>query len=150
MRRVLVLGIGNRFRSDDGVGPAVVDRLRALGIPAEERSGEGAELIDAWQGHDTVIVVDACRSDAAPGTVLRIDAAAEPLPAGLFHYSSHLFGLAEAVETARALGRLPRRLIVFGIEGAAFGFGDSLSPAVETAAGEVVRRVAAEVRASGP
>lgn len=150
MRRVLVLGIGNRFRSDDGVGPAVADRLRALGIPAEERSGEGAELIDAWQGHDTVIVVDACRSDAAPGTVLRIDAAVEPLPAGLFHYSSHLFGLAEAVETARALGRLPRRLIVFGIEGAAFGFGDSLSPAVEIAAGEVVRRVAAEVRASDP
>lgn len=150
MRRVLVLGIGNRFRSDDGVGPVVADRLRALDIPAEERSGEGADLIDAWQGHDAVIVVDACRSGVAPGTVLRIDATAGPLPTGLFHHSSHLFGLAEAVETARALGRLPPRLTVYGIEGAAFGFGDALSPAVDAAAEEVVRRVATEVRASGP
>lgn len=150
MARVLVLGIGNRFRSDDGVGPVVADRLRALGIPAEERSGEGADLIDAWQGHDVVVVVDACQSAAAPGTVMRIDAAAQPLPAGLFRYSSHLFGLAEAVETARALGRLPPRLTVFGIEGVAFGFGDTLSPAVGAAVEEVVRRVAAEVREACP
>lgn len=150
MPRVLVLGIGNRFRSDDGVGPAVADRLRALGIPAGERSGEGAELIEAWQGHDAVIVVDACQSGAPPGTVLRIDAAAEPLPTGLFRYSSHLFGLAEAVETARALGRLPGRLVVYGVEGAAFGFGDALTPAVAAAVDEVVRRVAAEVRAASP
>lgn len=150
MRRVLMLGIGNRYRSDDGVGPVIAERLCALGIPAEERSGEGADLIDAWQGYDAVIVVDACRSGATPGTVMRIDATAEPLPAGLFHYSSHLFGLAEAVETARALGRLPPRLTVFGIEGAAFGFGDTLSPAVEAAVDEVVRLVVAEVRASGP
>jgi hydrogenase maturation protease len=50
MPPLLILGIGNRFRADDGVGPAVAGRLRALGIPAGEHSGEGAGLMEAWEG----------------------------------------------------------------------------------------------------
>lgn len=143
IRMPLILGIGNRFRSDDGVGPAVADRLNALGIPAQEHSGEGAGLIDAWSGAADVVVIDATQSGAEPGTIVRLDAIGAALPRDLFRYSSHLFGLAEAVETARALGRLPDRLVIWGIEGAAFGFGDALSPAVADAAAEVARRVAA-------
>ncbi len=150
MAAVLVLGVGNRFRSDDGVGPAVADRLAALGVPACEHSGEGAGLIDAWSGRDRVIVADATQSGAAPGTIMRLDAAATPLPAAFFRYSSHLFGLAEAVETARALGRLPASLVVYGIEGASFGFGDALTPAVATAAEEAARRIHREVMGTGP
>jgi hydrogenase maturation protease len=141
----LILGIDNRFRRDDGVGPVVAERLRALGIPAEEHSGEGAGLIEAWSGHDRVIVIDATQSGAPPGTVCRIDAVAEQVAAGLFRYSSHLFGLAEAVETARALGRLPGELVIWGIEGGDWDFGERLTPAVAAAAGDVARRIAAEV-----
>lgn len=143
----LILGIGNRFRCDDGVGPAVADRLAALGIPTREHSGEGAGLIDAWTGAGCVVVVDATQSGAAPGTIVRLDAVGTAPPQGLFRYSSHLFGLAEAVETARALGRLPDSLVIWGIEGAAFGFGESLTPAVAEAADTVARRIAAELTA---
>lgn len=143
----LVLGIGNRFRRDDGVGPAVADRLAALGIPAQEHSGEGAGLIAAWSGAARVVVVDATQSGAAPGTVVRLDAVGAAPPRGLFRYSSHLFGLAEAVETARALGRLPESLVIWGIEGADFGFGDALTPAVAEAAEAVVQRIAADLTA---
>ncbi|WP_448192917.1 hydrogenase maturation protease [Azospirillum sp. sgz301742] len=141
----LILGIGNRFRCDDGVGPAVADRLNALSIAAREHSGEGAGLIDAWSGAGRVVVVDATQSGAAPGTIIRLDAVGAVPPQGLFRYSSHLFGLAEAVETARALGRLPESLVIWGIEGATFGFGEALTPAVAEAADAVVQRIAAEI-----
>lgn len=143
----LILGIGNRYRSDDAVGPLVADRLAALGLPVREHSGEGAGLIEAWSGVACVFVVDATQSGAAPGTIHRLDAAAEPLPAAFFRYSTHRFGLAEAVETARALNRLPGRLVVYGVEGRHFGFGESLSPEVAEAVGEVVRRILQEVGA---
>ena len=145
----LILGIGNRFRRDDGVGPAVADRLAALGIPAQEHSGEGAGLIDAWSGAARVVVVDATQSGAAPGTIARLDAVDAAPPRGLFRYSSHLFGLAEAVETARALGRLPENLVIWGIEGAEFGFGDTLTPVVAAAAEAVAQRIAADLVSAG-
>lgn len=146
----LILGIGNRFRRDDGVGPAVGDRLAALGIPVREHSGEGAGLIDAWSGKARVVVVDATQSGAAPGTIVRLDAVRAEPPRGLFRYSSHLFGLAEAVETARALGRLPESLVIWGIEGADFGFGDTLTPAVAAAAETVAQRIAADLVTAPP
>jgi len=141
---LLILGIGNRYRSDDAVGPLVADRLAALGLSVQEHSGEGAGLIEAWSGGKSVIVVDATQSGAAPGTIHRLDAAAEPLPAAFFRYSTHRFGLAEAVETARALGRLPERLVVYGVEGRHFGFGEALSPEVAGAVDEVVQRILRE------
>ncbi|HYD65836.1 hydrogenase maturation protease [Azospirillum sp.] len=140
----LILGVGNRYRRDDGVGPAVADRLAALGIAVREHSGEGAGLMDTWSGAERVIVVDATQSGAEPGTFVRLDAGTQELPRGLFRYSSHLFGVAEAVEMARALGRLPGDLVIWGIEGAEFGFGEDLTPAVAAAADEVARRIAAE------
>ena len=144
---VLIIGIGNRFRRDDGVGPWVADRLRERGLPAIEHSGEGAGLIEAWSAARRVVIVDAVASGAAPGTLYRLDAADTELPRHFFRYSSHLFGLAEAIATARALGRLPPRLIVHGIEGGDFGFGDTLGPEVAAAAETVARRITEEIAA---
>ncbi len=142
---VRVIGVGNPYRSDDGVGPFVAARLRERGLAAEDHSGEGAGLIEAWQGGGTVIVIDATRSGSPPGAIRRFDAAAATVPTGTFHYSTHLFGLAEAIETARALGRLPPQLIIYGIEGQEFGFGDGLSDPVTRAAAEVVERIIGEL-----
>lgn len=118
-----------------------------LGFPALEHSGEGAGLIEAWSGVDYAIIIDATTSGMAPGTVQRFDAAEVAPPRGLFRYSSHLFGLAEAVETARVLGRLPRRLIIYGIEGGCFDFGEALSSAVAPAVEAVARRIIEEAGA---
>ena len=137
---VRLVGIGNRYRHDDGVGIAVVEgvsgRLPA-GASAHLCEGEPAGLLEAWEGAEAVLVVDAVSSGAAPGTIHRLEAAAEPLPAALFRGSTHAFGLAEAVELGRALGRLPGRLAVFGIEGERFDAGEGLSPAVGRAAAEL-------------
>ena len=141
---VLVIGVGNRMRSDDGAGPAVLDRLAALapeGLETEEVAGDCARLIDLWDGRERVVVVDATQSGAAAGRVIEFDALATDIPRELFIHTSHAFGVAEAVATAGALGRLPGSLWVFGIEGDAFGFGDGLTPAVEAGADDVARRI---------
>ncbi|NTV47465.1 MAG: hydrogenase maturation protease, partial [Chlorobiales bacterium] len=91
-----------------------------------------------------VVIVDAMKSKSPVGTVRRFEALREKLGTGMFHYSSHLFGLAEAVEMARVLGQLPKELIIYGIEGASFAFGAPLSPAVAAVLPEVEAKVRRE------
>ncbi|HXZ20919.1 MAG TPA: hydrogenase maturation protease [Candidatus Acidoferrales bacterium] len=147
---IRIIGVGNVFRSDDGAGLAVAQRVRGRiteGVAICEESGDGAELLELWKGAGTVILVDAVESGAAPGTVHRLDASATAIPRRIFRYSTHGFGVAEAVEMARTLNQMPARLIVYGIEGKNFAAGAALSPEVEQAAAEVTLRIIDEVRA---
>jgi hydrogenase maturation protease len=147
---LVVIGVGNLYRRDDGVGLLIARQVHAAAVPGvhvREETGEGAALIDAWQGTDRVILCDAVHSGAAPGTIHRLEAHRQPIPAGFFHYSTHAFSVAEAVELARALGQLPLHLVLYGVEGADFTAGVGLSPVVAQVAQEVAHRVLAEVRA---
>jgi hydrogenase maturation protease len=101
--------------------------------------------MEAWAAAQQVIIIDATASGAAPGTIHRLDAQAQPIPAEFFHYSTHDFGVAEAIEMARVLGRLPASLIIYGIEGSTFDFGAELTPAVAQAVPEVVQRIQQEI-----
>ncbi|MEW5727137.1 MAG: hydrogenase maturation protease [Pseudomonadota bacterium] len=141
---MLVIGVGHRFRGDDAAGPLVAERIAARALPgveAIEHHGEGTDLMERWSGHDRVVVIDATCGGGEPGTIRQWDAMAAPLPAGLFPKHSHLFGLAEAVEMARLLGRLPPVLLVIGIEGTAFAAGDAMTPAVARALADIVERI---------
>lgn len=134
---VLFLGVGNLHRADDGVGPYIAERLAAdpvfaaEGIDVQPHSGEGASLMHLWEGAQKVVIVDAMKSGGKLGEVRRFDAVKETLHHGVFRYSSHLFGLAEAVEMSRALGSLPAEMIIYGVEGIEFTFGAERSPEVE-------------------
>ncbi|HVP49348.1 MAG TPA: hydrogenase maturation protease [Bryobacteraceae bacterium] len=138
---MLILGIGNADRADDAAGVLVARRLWALGIDAREHTGDPLALIDAWDGAGEAILIDSVVSGAAPGTITKWDAGKTPLPPDRFCCSTHAFGLAEAVEIARSLGRLPARLLIYGIEGARFELGGA--PSVEVA--DAVERVAQEI-----
>jgi hydrogenase maturation protease len=143
----LVIGIGNPDRGDDGAGIAAARLLAAAAIPGVrvmEHSGEAAGLIELWQTTPACVVymIDALVSGAPSGTIKRFAAHLQPLPAGLSGGSTHLLGIAQAVELARVLECLPSQLIVFGIEGTRFDFQSSLSEAVAAA----VQRVAAQVQ----
>jgi hydrogenase maturation protease len=144
------VGIGNAWRSDDAAGLAAARLLHGAlpaGVEVLEREGEPSGLLDAFEGADAVWLVDAVSSGAAPGTVHRFDAAAGPLPAGQFATSTHHLGLDEAIELARALGRLPARLVVFGVAGARFDTGDVLTPEVEAGVARAAEAIREEVRA---
>jgi hydrogenase maturation protease len=145
---VLVIAVGNVFRGDDGAGPQVAARVRTLDLPrvtVVDALGD-VGLIDLWTGHDHVILLDAVRSGAAPGTVIRRDLLAAPLPREWFHLSSHQLGIADAVELARTMGRLPPRLVFIGIEGEAFESGVGLSPRVTAALDDAARLVERETQ----
>jgi hydrogenase maturation protease len=149
-QRALIIGLGNEYRRDDAAGLVVARRLREVALPpsvlVQEESGEGAALIESWQDADMVILIDAVHSGATPGTIHRLDAHEKPIAKRFFRFSTHAFGLAEAVELARALGRLPPRLIVYGVEGKSFEAGVGLSPEVEAAVRDVMDRVLGELR----
>jgi hydrogenase maturation protease len=143
---VLVIGIGNASRGDDAVGLAVARRVRERlagddGVAVVECDGDAAVLVDLWSAAPCVFVVDAVRSGAGPGRIHRVDLVASRRAVSLRGTSSHAFGLGEAIELARALGRLPPRLVLYGIEAGGTGLGAPLSPPVAAASALVTRRV---------
>jgi len=146
MSRPLVVGLGAQDRGDDAVGAAVAGavavRLAGVAVVVHE---DPTGLLDVWAGHDPVVVVDAVRTGAAAGTVHHLETVTAGLPIRSGHAGTHAIGLAEMVELGRALGRLPERLVVVGIEAERFDHGAPLSPAVAAAVPVAVRRVCEEL-----
>jgi hydrogenase maturation protease len=144
---VLVIGVGNALRGDDAAGLEVV-RLIPEQMPIEviAHEGEPIELLETWQRACAIVLVDTVRSGAAVGTIHRLDAGAAPVPAMLRRTSSHAIGIGEVIELARALGGLPGRVIVYGVEGAAFGAGAPLSPEVSSVLDSLAESVLQEAR----
>ncbi len=136
-RRVVVIGVGNEFRRDDGIGPEVVSRLRgrtADGVELLVSDGEPTRMIEAWTGASLAVVVDAVLAGpGGPGRLHRIVIGRADLPDAR-QVSSHGLGPGDAIALARALGRMPDRLIVHVVEAADVGQGLGLTPAVAAAA----------------
>jgi len=136
--RALIIGVGNPFRHDDGVGIAAIERLRQRGVQDAdlvEESGEPVALVQRWSGWERVVLVDAVDSGGRPGDLHRFECvqgqwdAAAPVAA----VSTHGLGVAEAIELGRALDRLPEHLLLLGIEAGDVSDGVGLSPPVEEA-----------------
>ncbi len=143
--RVLVIGCGNPDRGDDAAGILVARRLRERGVGAREHSGDGLTLIDIWSQAEYVILVDTVVTGTPPGTI-RGFLGADAVLVRSASTSSHSFGVASALELARALDRLPGALKMYGIEGCAFEPGTEAQPAVLTAVERVANLVLAEVQ----
>ena len=138
-----MIGVGNEFRRDDGLGPTVVSRLRDLPLPTDVTlavcDGEPTRMLDLWTGADLAVVVDAVRTDGDHGGHVYEIAVAD-LAGSSEVASSHRIGLGSTVELGRALGRMPARLLVLAVDGTDFGFGTQLTPPV-AAVDPLVRRV---------
>lgn len=153
LNRTCVIGVGRRERGDDGVGAEVVrlvkqragDRVRCL-----EHTGDGMDLPSLWSGTDLAIVVDAVVSGRPVGTLHRLDVSQKPLAAEFARgTSSHALGVAEAVELSRAMGSLPQRLLIFGVEGAHFEPGKPLDPRIKAAVPRIVDAIFEEITRTG-
>ena len=145
---IVVLGVGNSVRGDDGVGLAAAGRLEGLvpaGVSVVPCEQEPTRLIDAWEGACAAVIVDAVSSGAEPGALHRFDASTVPIPTGVFRSSTHAFGVGDAIELARALGRLPARVVVYGVEGGSFEAGQGLTAPVEAALDGLVRSIVADL-----
>jgi hydrogenase maturation protease len=161
MTTALVVGLGNPDRGDDAVGAEVARAVADRGLPRVQvvEHEDPTRLLDVWAGHDPVVVVDAVRSGGPPGTVHQLETGdgAPAMPARAWSATgrggTHAFGLGAAVELARALHRLPDRLVVIGVEADTFEYGAPLSGPVAAAvqpAADRVLAVLAEVSAHVP
>ncbi len=147
--KVIVIGIGNEFRQDDGVGIHIARGLAARragrirerkldGVCVAEYQGAGADLMERWQGYETVVLFDAVSSAGTPGTIHRFVIPADTLPRESFFWSTHAVSLGQTIDLAKTLKRLPRKLIIYGIEGKSFDHGPGISPQVKDAAQRLV------------
>jgi hydrogenase maturation protease len=147
-RRVLVVGLGNPDRGDDGIGAIVAHRLAGR-LPSDVavvvRSGDMLSLIEDWAGFDALVCVDAAAPIGTPGRVHRIDLATTDLPQGISNTSSHGFGIADAIGLARSLHLALQDIIVYAVEGRCFDGGAPMTPEVMAAAGETAKCIVAEV-----
>lgn len=129
-----LIGIGNPDRGDDAAGWEVAGSVSNWVV--ERRSAGSIDLLDLWDDDDDVVIVDAMRSGASPGTVHMFDVTKGALPVGAFA-STHAFGPAAVIELARTLDRLPHSLVVIGIEVADTSHGRHMTPEVLRAVNEV-------------
>jgi hydrogenase maturation protease len=153
-RRVLVAGIGNVFRSDDGFGSEVARRLSGLPWPDGVRVVDygirgihlAYDLLDSW---DVLVMVDALPARGDVGTVVLMDLLADTAAEharGSAHVDAHGMDPATVLATLAALGgRLPPRTLLVGCRVAETGDGMNLTPPVDAAVDEAVRTVHAVV-----
>lgn len=146
---VLVIGLGNLDRGDDGAGLLVAQGVRAVDANVRViEARDEAVCLDALRMVRDVIIIDAMRSGAAAGSIRRIDLELEALPASFAPRSTHMLGLATVIELARALNSALAHIVVYGIEGRAFDLGSTISSEVRGAVESATNAVLAELRRS--
>jgi hydrogenase maturation protease len=149
-----ILCLGNELVRDDGVGIRVGRILSSLPLPEDVRiefvPHLGFDLLEAVQGAERLVLVDAMHTGRSPGTCITLEGAAiERYATGAA--ASHTVGIAELIEVAQRLapGRNRASIVFVGIEGQAFdAYGIELTPAVQQAIPEAVRHVLRAIGAS--
>jgi hydrogenase maturation protease len=150
--RVLVAGMGNDLRQDDGFGIVVVRRFEAAGAPEGVRVYEsgiaGIGLVqELMDGYEALVIVDATDRDAEPGTVFLLEAevpAQEELTEESrqeFLADTHLTVPSQALTLASALSILPSSVYILGCQPKECGLGMELSQPVERSVTEAVERL---------
>ncbi len=135
----IVIGLGDPFRRDDAAGLAVAGQVRR--VEGHPEPVACLELLDLWDAADDVVIVDAVRSGRPPGSVQVFEPLVRPLEVSEGFESTHGLRLLTAIGLAKELGRLPDRLVVYGIEVGDVKPGVQLSSAVAAAVDRIVAEV---------
>jgi len=150
---VLVLGLGNVLLGDDGLGAAAVALIeRDYRIPSGVRLADGGtlglSLLDLLGDSENIILVDAVRTDAPPGTLVRLDGN-DVMDAVRDRLSPHQIGVADLLNAARLIDRYPATVTLLGLVPDAIDLSVVRSSAVADRLAELVAAVAREVQCLG-
>ncbi|CAM3391551.1 hydrogenase maturation protease [Hydrogenibacillus schlegelii] len=154
----LIIGCGNLLRRDDGVGPTLIRRLWALGPPSGVRLADGGtagmDVVFQIQDAKRLIIVDAAKTGAEPGTIFELPGAKAETPP-LTAVNLHDFRWDHALAVGRWLlkERFPEDVTIYLIEAKDLEYGVGLSPEVEAAmerlAALLVQNAGGEPQAQG-
>lgn len=151
--KTLVLGVGNKLLSDEGVGVHVVERLAAgNGIPEEVQLLDGGtlgmDLLYYLEGIENLLLVDAVETHKEPGMMIRLEG--EEVPAFLaMKISPHQIGVPDMLAAARFKDLYPKRLVLWGIQPELLEIGLDLSPLIESKMDELVGNIVEQLKAWG-
>ena len=141
---VLILGVGNPFRRDDGFGPAVIARLQAeqslQGADLLDGGTDGFTLMDDMQGYERVLLIDAVNMSAAPGEIRLFAPQDATLAVTADALSTHGFGLAEVIALMDKLD-MRVNMQILGIQAKDVSFGEGLSPELESRIDDVLELI---------
>ncbi len=149
---VTIIGLGNTLMGDDGVGPAVIERLastgagNSAGVELVDGQVKGMALVGSFLGSRAVIVVDAIDVGAEPGAIFRLPAE-EVLKRGSGFEHAHGLGLAHLLTYCQLQGKGPDTVVVYGVQIGSTAPALHLCPPVEAALDRVVELVTAEATA---
>ncbi len=142
---LLILGLGNPLRGDDGIGPRVIEELNRRGLPegvtALDGGIGGLDLLNVLEGWERVIIVDAADIGQEPGQFARFTPDQMRLAGSTDALSLHHAGLAEALALAQALGQPLPEITILGVQPATTEWGEGLSPVMEAVLPTVVEAV---------
>jgi hydrogenase maturation protease len=147
---ILVIGLGNPLRGDDGVGGCVARMLTAQtlppGVEVVDGGTPGLGIVNLMEGRQRVVFVDAADVGKSPGQFVRFTLAEAQLLGDDQHLSIHAAGLRDALLLAQALKMLPDEIIIFGVQPANLEWDAALSSQVEATLPELMEAVLAELR----
>jgi hydrogenase maturation protease len=142
--QIVVIGIGNPFRGDDGVGWIVIDKLKEklnASVDLSKQQGDIVELLDAFSHYATVFLIDACHSKVFKNGWQRIDYNQDDLEIESHQTSTHGLNISQAIALAKNLNQLPQKLIIYAITGECYQVGQLLSPSSAKHAEDVAEAI---------
>ena len=148
-----IIAVGNSFYGDDGVGAAVLERIRQddlfPGAELIDIHTDALALLDHLERDELNVVVDAAEMGLEPGTAVGFRPSEVRLKVKSDHLSMHGFGLAEAFDLAAQLDRMPREVLIVGVEPERVRINQGLSTVVAAAVPRVISIIQAEVPSDG-
>ena len=143
-----IIGFGNKFRCDDGIGPAVIEELEKLEIPKRNKveiidgGTSGSDLIFHIRECPRIIIIDALDAGQEKGEIACIrERDIESFPARkISSFSLHDLDLSDILEMARAM-KLEADITIIGINPINTGFGEGLSGPVSRKVPQVISMI---------
>ena len=148
-----IIAVGNSFYGDDGVGAAVLEKIRQddlfPGADLVDVHTDALALLDHLSRGEPNVVVDAAEMGREPGTAVGFRPSQVRMNIKSDHLSMHGFGLAEAFDLAAQLDRMPDDVLIVGVEPERVEINRGLSEAVAQAVPRVISIIQAEVAGHG-
>lgn len=155
-QKIIIVGVGNLLRHDDGIGPVIINKFRRRGAVLAPNEASRAQndflknnidffdaktdpliLIDAIERYKTAIIIDAVDMQEAPGTIKVFSPDEAKIKIKSDVLSTHGFGLAEVIHLIYLL-EIPTEIKIVGIQPEDISIGEGLSEVVKNIVPEII------------
>jgi len=147
--KTVILGVGNILLSDEGVGVHVANELMKMDLPPSvcvvEGGTDGFRLLNIITDADRLIIIDAVRGGASPGSIYRFDIdEVRSCPSG-FKTSVHQIGILEVIDLSGLIGKTPYTTVI-GIEPKSLEMAMELSTDIKEKIPKIIELVLDELK----